>query len=223
MQQADVVIVGAGIAGASLGRALAGAGLGVVLLEASSTFEDRVRGEQMHVWGVVEARALGVEQVLLDAGAHVSPALWQYIEGDAEPRVIPLSRMVPGVGGMLNVRHPDACQALLDAAVAAGAKAVRGVRNVTLSRSGSQLRVSFDTDGGRTELTTPLVVGADGRSSTVRKQAGIALEQRPAVNHITGLLLDGIEDVPDDHDVSVAEGDDRFVLFHQGAVVLAPI
>lgn len=30
------------------------------------------------------------------------------------------------------------------------------------------------------------------------------------------MLLDGLEDVPDDHDVTVAEGDRLFLLFHQG-------
>src|SRR5436190_54301 len=84
----------------------------------------RAQGEQMHVWGVLEARALGAEQVLMDAGAHVAPSLRQYVEGRTEPIDVPSSLMLPGVAGMLNLRHPDACQALLDAAAAAGASVV---------------------------------------------------------------------------------------------------
>ena len=75
MAASDVVVVGGGIAGASLAYALAREGLGVTVLEASTEYEDRVRGESMHTWGVNEARELGVESVLLDAGAHVAPAL----------------------------------------------------------------------------------------------------------------------------------------------------
>src|SRR5918995_107541 len=60
-----VVVVGGGIAGASL------------------AFEDRVRGESVQPWGVAEARELGVEDVLLAAGAHISPVWKQYVEGDA--------------------------------------------------------------------------------------------------------------------------------------------
>ena len=132
MDRADVVIVGGGIAGSSLGYALASAGKQVVVLEASREFEDRVRGEQMHAWGVKEARDLGVESALLDAGAHVATSWRQYVEGAPEPMELPVSRMVPGIEGTLNLRHPDACQALLDSAARVGARVERGVQDVTL-------------------------------------------------------------------------------------------
>ena len=45
---ADVVVVGGGIGGASLAYALAREGLGVTVLEATTEYEDRVRGESMH-------------------------------------------------------------------------------------------------------------------------------------------------------------------------------
>ena len=69
---ADIVIVGGGIGGASLAFALAREGLGVTVLEASEEYQDRVRGESMSVWGVKEARELGVERIMLDAGARMS-------------------------------------------------------------------------------------------------------------------------------------------------------
>jgi menaquinone-9 beta-reductase len=215
MDAAEVVIVGGGIAGSSLAYALAGAGRQVRLLEASEVFEDRVRGEQMHTWGVREARALGVEQVLLDAGAHVAPLWKNYTEGAAEPSDMPMSIMVPGVDGTLNLRHPDACQALIDAAAGAGAQVVRGVRDVTLGQ-GRPPTVSYRVGDVVHEVQAPLVVGADGRASTVRKQAGITLERSPAMGYISGLLLDDLDGVPDDHDVMVGEGDHFFILFHQG-------
>jgi menaquinone-9 beta-reductase len=215
MVATDVVVVGGGIAGAALARSLAEGGVRVTVLEASERFEDRVRGEQMHIWGVLEARAIGAEQVLLDAGAHIAPLLRQYVEGNPEPIDVPSSLMLPGVSGMLNLRHPDACQALLDAAGAAGASVVRGARDVTLTR-GRPATVAFGHEGRRQEVSTGLVIGADGRSSTVRRQAGIELEKQPAVDYTAGLLLEGLDGVPDDHDVMVAEGDDLFALFHQG-------
>jgi 2-polyprenyl-6-methoxyphenol hydroxylase-like FAD-dependent oxidoreductase len=65
-------------------------------------------------------------------------------------------------------------------------------------------------------VTGDLVVGADGRASTVHKQAGITLERDNAISYIAGLLLDGLDDVPDDHDALVSEGDLYLILFHQG-------
>ena len=215
MAASDVVVVGGGIAGASLAYALAREGLGVTVLEASTEYEDRVRGESMHTWGVNEARELGVESVLLDAGAHVAPLWKQWTEGNEEPTDFPMSIMVPGIDGTLNLRHPDACQALADAAASAGATVVRGVRDVKLT-PGKSVGVSYAVNGDAGEVTADLVVGADGRASTVRKQAGVTLERAEAMGYIAGLLLDGVEGVPDDYDVMVCEGDLFYLLFHQG-------
>ena len=59
MQSTDVVIVGAGIGGSALAKALADDGLDVLVLEQSEVYEDRVRGESMVPWGVAEARDVG--------------------------------------------------------------------------------------------------------------------------------------------------------------------
>ena len=141
VEASDVVIVGGGIAGASLAYALASQGVGVTVLEASLEYEDRVRGESMQVWGVKEARTIGVEQVLLDAGAHVAPVWKQYVEGAAAPGDIPMWMMAEGIRGSLNMRHPDACQALIDAATGVGATVIRGVQNVKLN-AGSPVTVT---------------------------------------------------------------------------------
>ena len=57
----DVVVVGGGIAGASIATILARGGVEVLLLERQRGYRDRVRGEYMAPWGVLEARALGLK------------------------------------------------------------------------------------------------------------------------------------------------------------------
>ena len=212
----DVAIVGGGIAGASLASALARGGLGVTVLEATTEFPDRVRGESMQAWGVAEARELGAEEVLLAAGAHVAKQWNQYAEGVGELLPLPMDMMVPGIPGSLNLRHPDACQALLDDAAAAGATVLRGVTHVELTREGASSTVAYEVDGQGQALQTALVVGADGRNSTVRKQVGITLEHQDATTHIAGLLLDGLDGVPDEFDAVVSDSDRFTLLFHQG-------
>jgi 2-polyprenyl-6-methoxyphenol hydroxylase-like FAD-dependent oxidoreductase len=160
----DVLIVGGGIAGSSLAYALASAGQKVAVLESSVDYEDRVRGEVVVPWGVKEARNLGVEQILLDAGAHVAPRWKQYEEAADEPAILPMSMMIEGIPGTLNMRHPDACQALIDAAAAAGATVLRGIHDVKLN-AGQPVAVTYSS-GGAGEAHARLVVGADGRSST---------------------------------------------------------
>lgn len=47
----DVVIVGGGIAGSSLAVLLSRGGVDVTVLERTTAYEDRVRGETMPPWG----------------------------------------------------------------------------------------------------------------------------------------------------------------------------
>jgi 2-polyprenyl-6-methoxyphenol hydroxylase-like FAD-dependent oxidoreductase len=212
---ADVVVVGGGIGGASLASALARAGLGVTVLEATTEYPDRVRGESMHAWGVKEARELGVEETMLEAGAHVAPLWKQYAEGVGEVAAFPTDAMVPDIPGTLNLRHPTACQALADAAAREGAVVVRGVRDICV-KAGEGPEVSYTTKNGSEELRASLAVGADGRASTVRKQTGIRLEHQEPISYIAGLLVDGLDGLPDDHDVIASGGDLFFAMFHQG-------
>jgi 2-polyprenyl-6-methoxyphenol hydroxylase-like FAD-dependent oxidoreductase len=210
----DVVVVGGGIAGASLACGLARQGLGVTVLESTEEYEDRVRGESMQLWGIKEARELGVESVMLDAGAHITPVWKQYMEGIGDAGEIPTGIFLDGFDGTLNLRHPVACQALVDAAAAQGATVLRGVREVKVW-AGTTPSVSYRCDADTGEISTSLIVGADGRASAVRRQVGITLERQGPMNYIAGLLVDGLNGVPE-YDVLAGEGDLFFVMFHQG-------
>jgi len=152
--------------------------------------------------------------VMMDAGAHITPVWKQYDEFAGFAGEIPMGMFIEGIEGTLNLRHPVACQALFDAAGAAGANVVRGVRDVKLA-GGSSPTVSYGVNNQRADVSASLVVGADGRQSTVRKQVGIELERAEAVSYIAGLLIDGLDGVPED-DVLCGEGDRFFVMFHQG-------
>jgi hypothetical protein len=106
---------------------------------------------------VKEARER-VEQVRLDRGAHIAHLWRQYIESAQAPGELPGMMMAPGVDGTLNMRHPDAGQALLDAAARGGARIERGVQDVKISRE-NMTEVSFVRQRHTVEMRTPLVVG----------------------------------------------------------------
>jgi 2-polyprenyl-6-methoxyphenol hydroxylase-like FAD-dependent oxidoreductase len=217
---ADVIIVGAGIAGASLATALARTGVDVTVLEAAIEYRDRVRGESLLAWGVREAQRLGVAKALLAAGAHVTPQWVRYSPlvraADARQHPIPVGTMIPGVPGSLNLPHPAACAALAAAAEAAGAKIIPGAR-VTGMSPGHTPVVRFTAGGASGHLTARLVVGADGRTGRLRRLASIPLQRQPPAHMITGLLVEGLASLPDDHDFLAAEGDMFIAGFHQGA------
>ena len=66
----DVITVGGGIGGSTLAKCLAERGYRVLVLERETRFKDRVRGEQMHPWGVAEARVLGIYERLTKTCGH---------------------------------------------------------------------------------------------------------------------------------------------------------
>src|SRR5215469_11046724 len=190
--QYDVVIVGGGVAGSGLATVLARGGKEVLLLEQTNAYSDIVRGEVMTQWGVKEAQKTGLLESLLSAGGHITTRYVGYDElvapEDAERTSTDLSTLMRGVPGHLALTHPQHRQALLDAAIASGAAAKRGVRTKNIA-VGAAPFVEFEVDGNTETVHARLVVGADGRNSTVRHACGIALEQDRPRNHITGLLV----------------------------------
>lgn len=210
----SVVIVGGGIAGGALAYGLATAGLEVTVLERTTAFADRVRGEVLQAWGVADAQRLGVERVLLDAGGRHASWWHRYNRWADEPVKVPMNAMVPEVAGSLSIGHPVACQALLEAAASVGATVVRGIEGVEVT-AGSSPVVAWQVQGQAFTATPDLVIGADGRSSTVRKQVGIEREHQDGVSCISGLLVDGLDAIPHDFEATVNDHDLYMLMFHQ--------
>lgn len=111
----DVVIVGGGIAGGVLATVLARNGLEVFVLERETTYPDRVRGEYMPPWGVVEFKRLGLLDVLYEnGGLHIErniPYDENWSPEVAEERALDVSKLLPDVAGALCIGHPTMCNA----------------------------------------------------------------------------------------------------------------
>ncbi|MFA5551518.1 MAG: FAD-dependent oxidoreductase [Trueperaceae bacterium] len=211
----EVVVVGGGVAGASLARRLASAGASVLVLERTSRFVDRVRGDVMYPWGVTEAKALGLLGVMLEGPARRLPYWRTRFAGFPPP---PPRELAQEVGeSALAFFHPELQQVLLDSARAAGARVVRGARVTGVTRRASGPQVSYAVRGEARTADAALVVGADGRMSGVSRLAG--LEQsadRPRLV-LAGTLVTG---VPVEHTAELADTNQLYLNPPVGAVAM---
>lgn len=122
----DVITVGGGLAGATLAKNLAQRGYRVLVLERETAFRDRVRGEQMHPWGVSEARALGIYDTLVSTGNQTR--WWRTYQGATLVEDRDLAATTPHGVGSFNCHHPAMQEAVLQLAVESGAEVRRGVK-----------------------------------------------------------------------------------------------
>jgi 2-polyprenyl-6-methoxyphenol hydroxylase-like FAD-dependent oxidoreductase len=214
----DVIVVGGGLGGASAATVLARSGLNVLVLERASTFRDRVRGEWLAAWGVLELEALGLREVA-DSVSRVN-LISRHVPYDeilppeaAEQNAVDMAAMLP-TGGCLGLGHPPFQEAMLAAAMAAGATVRRGVDAVRVT-PGASPSVSYAQDGAAEEGTCRLVIGADGRESGVRRTLGIELESTEATVMMAGMLVDGVDGWPAAQQADGVAGDFNFLVFPQ--------
>lgn len=219
MSRHDLIIVGGGLAGSALASVMARAGRDVLLLEKSTVYEDRVRGEWIAPWGVTEVKRVGLYDTLMAAGGHHLTSHVTYDEtrapAEAEAHAIDLGIFAEGISGPLCLRHPVHCQTLFDKAGQDGARTLRGVE-VKDVQLGAAPRVTYVHDGVENTAHAPLVVGAEGRQSMVRRVAERALVQDKPHHWFAGLLVDDVNGWDERRQAIGTEDDFAFLAFPQG-------
>src|SRR4051812_8093642 len=126
MESPEIVIVGGGIGGSALATVLARGGISGAVFERDRYPIDRVRGEVMVPWGVTEADALGILDIMRNkAGGIFVPRVISYDETVTSEQAEAYARDLRpahalGVGSLCG-NHPATCLALSEAAVASGA------------------------------------------------------------------------------------------------------
>jgi flavin-dependent dehydrogenase len=167
----DVIVVGARCAGSPLAALLARQGVRVALIERASFPRETLSSHIFETDALAFLGRLGVIEKLRATGAPLVARTHMRVE-DVELSM-DLPQRPGDVGGIASVRRMLLDAILADAAEDAGAD-LHAATTVTglLEESGRTVGVRVVGRGGEAELRARLIVGADGRHSTVAKLCG---------------------------------------------------
>ncbi|AHH18256.1 putative FAD-binding monooxygenase [Nocardia nova SH22a] len=168
---ADVVVVGARCAGSAAAIAFARAGRRVVVLDSARFPADTLSTHLLWPAGVAEVAALGALERVRELGAP--PLRIAFAAGAGQIVRAPFTP-IEGIGYAMCVRRTGFDAALVATARAAGATVYESMRVTELIRDGRRVTGvrAVDRVGAVHEVRARLVVGADGRRSTVARLAG---------------------------------------------------
>ena len=164
------MVVGARCAGAPLAAHLAAAGLSVALVDRFTAPGDTPSTHVVQGEGVACLGRLGLVDGLLATGAPWIQRVRMRLDGMEVDAPWPMLPSDPGP--QLCVRRRVMDPLLLEAAEKAGARLRLGTRVTDVVETGRVAGVRGTTDRAEVRLEAPLVVGADGRSSTVARSVG---------------------------------------------------
>lgn len=166
----DVIVVGARVAGSSLAYELSRAGYSVLLLDKSEFPSDTLSTHNFFGNSLAMLRRMGVLDRLLETGAPLyRRAVIQFDDAVLDGHF----PEVDGESECLCIRRVHLDALLLEHASAQpGVTAIEGFRVMDVTRQGSRVTgirgVRRGGDGQVEQYTARLVVGADGRNSTLR-------------------------------------------------------
>ncbi|WP_010287952.1 FAD-dependent monooxygenase [Kurthia massiliensis] len=171
-RKTDVCIVGAGPAGALLATLLVRRGLDVTLVESAATLGNFFRGEHLNEHGEAVLKAHGLYEDLRARGILPMTRLENWKDGHCYRTVLP----DPAIGHLgIHVPQRFLLQSILAPILTSPQFHLymsTRMRDITYT-DGQATGIIVERDHQRFYIESSLIVGADGRYSTVRKKAHI--------------------------------------------------
>ena len=208
---AQIVVVGAGPTGAAIALLLVRNGVRVKLIEASPSFERLFRGEALMPSGLNALEQLGLLKLLARI-PHQTIDAWEFLLSGK--RLFRVEEPIEAGGRhCTTVSQPHLLRAIVaEAKTYSEFEFIQGQPVKELLYASD--RVSGVKLGSGKTIAADLVIAADGRNSTVRKQAGLRLIQQHDNIDILWFKLDsGKLSESENIFYSILQGRDSFGLF----------
>lgn len=187
-ESVDVVVVGAGPVGCVTAMSLAHQGAKVLLLEADPNGSKRLAGEWLHPPGLNVLQHLGVEKSISTLRASYANGLGFVVFPDDGTEPIQLSYPDNSLG--FSCEHNTLVKVLREAVLAYPRIQFIPFARVTQIEDNKVIfenRVLEKTQS----VISKNIVGADGRSSTMRKLLGIQ-PKRHLISYMAGIVLENV-------------------------------
>ncbi len=184
----DVAVVGAGPIGAAAALAFARRGANVVVFEANPTASRRLAGEWLHPPGVEVLGRLGIDVAADGAGATLGRGFVVFTDDGSAPIVLPYPDGMQGV----SLEHENLVSLLRERAASHERIDLRLGARVRGIVDGSVTVENADGRGGVTTVDVDRVVGADGRSSIVRRSLALK-DDATAMAYTAGVELRDVQ------------------------------
>lgn len=190
----DAIIIGARCAGAATAMQLARGGKRVLVLERAKPGSDTMSTHALMRGAVIQLdRWKLLDRVMASGVPEVSRTRFVYGEDIIDLDIRPAH----GTSALIAPRRHVLDSILADAAKEAGAEIRYGTSFVDVLRGkyGEVEGVVYDAPEGRVRAHTPLVIGADGRRSTVARRVGSRVQMK--AENSTNCVYAYFDGIPD--------------------------
>ncbi|XP_048128855.1 squalene epoxidase 3-like [Rhodamnia argentea] len=210
---ADVVIVGAGVAGSALAHTLGKDGRRVLVIERDLTEPDRIVGELLQPGGYLKLIELGLEDCVEEIDAQRVLGYAIFIEGRNTRLSYPLGKFHSDVAGR-SFHNGRFIQRMREkAATLPNVRLEQGTVTSLIEYNGTIKGVHYKTKAGQElEVFAPLTIVCDGCFSNLRRS--LCKPKVDIPSHFVGLVLENCE-LPFANHGHVILADPSPILFYQ--------